>query len=601
MGLGEVSDMVGKKGVTRSKVSRATRRERGPERPLEAAPDSPVVFGLSLAGWLGRAQMQGAERPSEAPEQDQPASPGSAKGATRKKDKGTANSQSLHGEVWCLAKDGDFGKLIDQAMASLPGLGVDWYRARLLKRRSEPVLVPRPEGPLWLLALGGGEANGEPDSTPAAPAKARRDGGASLRPGTYGGARDAGATLATAILECGLTSLTVKFVGSSRAREEQLGLLVGLELGAYRYRSARAGDTRPWPALELCGFTAEALSQAAPLASGVNLARHLVNLPPCDLTPQSFAATLIQVFEPSPTLSVTVWEGDALAAEGMGLLAAVGQGATHGPRLVRLAYRPKGKAGGKSPLAIVGKGITFDSGGLDLKDAASMRLMKKDMGGAASVVGLAYWLQAAAVPVPVDFYLALAENAVDALSFHPGDVLTSRLGLSVEIDNTDAEGRLVLADAIDMAVRGEGTAAKGRERSRAPDLLIDLATLTGAMRVALGTRIAGMFSSDEELAADLLAAAAERGEPAWRMPLYGDYAGQLKSSVADLANSGPSRFGGAISAALFLKRFVGDVPWAHFDMYAWADGIFGGCQEIGGSGQCVQLLARFLERRAELS
>jgi leucyl aminopeptidase len=158
--------------------------------------------------------------------------------------------------------------------------------------------------------------------------------------------------------------------------------------------------------------------------------------------------------------------------------------------------------------------------------------------------------------------------------------------LTVEIDNTDAEGRLVLADALDVAVN-----AKGKD---APAAVINLATLTGAMRIALGTRLAGMFSTDDHLAGALLAAGQRRADPAWRMPLWMDYLSGLKSVVADIANSGPSRFGGAITAALFLQRFVGQTPWAHFDMYAWTDANVGGAAEVGGNGQCIQLLSDFL-------
>ena len=256
---------------------------------------------------------------------------------------------------------------------------------------------------------------------------------------------------------------------------------------------------------------------------------------------------------------------------------------------MHLKYRPKGSKRGQRPLAFVGKGVTFDTGGLDIKVSSGMRLMKKDMGGSASLCGLAYWLEQSQLAVPCDFYLALAENAVDKHSYRPGDILTARSGTTVEIDNTDAEGRLVLADAIDVAVKTKG--------ADAPEALIDLATLTGAMRVALGTRVAGLFANDDTLAETLLAAAQRTSEPSWRMPLYSDYLSSLRSSVADMANSGHSRFGGAIVAALFLQRFVGDIPWAHFDMYAWSDGNTGGCIEAGGTGQCVQLLADFLRAR----
>ncbi|MFN9068629.1 MAG: leucyl aminopeptidase family protein, partial [Bdellovibrionales bacterium] len=258
-------------------------------------------------------------------------------------------------------------------------------------------------------------------------------------------------------------------------------------------------------------------------------------------------------------------------------------GSPDAAQLVHIAYRPKNKST-KKPIAIVGKGVTFDTGGLDLKPAQAMRLMKKDMGGAASVMALAYWADLAQYEHPVDFYLALAENAVDGHSMRPGDVYRSRAGHLVEIDNTDAEGRLVLADALDVAAESQ------------PEVIINLATLTGACRVALGVELAGLFCNDDDLAQELAEAGQQSGDPNWRLPLVERYFSSYSSPVADFKNSGES-FGGAILAALFLQKFVKNIKWAHLDMYSWTDRTNGIFQSPGGNAQSVQALIHWLEKR----
>jgi len=272
----------------------------------------------------------------------------------------------------------------------------------------------------------------------------------------------------------------------------------------------------------------------------------------------------------------------------MGLLLGVGQGAENAPCLVHIKYRPSKKTKQK-PVAFVGKGITFDTGGLDIKPSAGMRLMKKDMGGAAAVAALAKWVDESAYPKPCDFYLALAENSVDGKSMRPGDVLTARNGLRIEIDNTDAEGRLVLADAIDVALT--------QKAADQPELLINVATLTGAIKVALGADVAGLFSNQDELAEDLQAAAHLAGDWVWRMPLVEKYASSLSSNFADCKNSSEG-FGGAITAALFLQKFVRGCPWAHLDIYAWTDKGQGPLSAGMANGQAVQLLIQYLSARA---
>ena len=457
---------------------------------------------------------------------------------------------------------------LKQLLPDLPA----WLIERAVRKRGEPQLFSRPEGPLWLLL---------PNYSRPGP-KAHSG---LLEPSPYAAARDiTGLMLLGAFPDYQLSELKLRFVEADNA--EILGALVGFELGHYRYRNVRSAKPQPLRLITE-GIDDEFLASAGRLGSAVNLARHLVNTPPAELDPRSFAAEATNLFKGSKTSKVEIWEGKRLEQERMGLLAAVGQAAAETARLVHIRYRPQGKARFSRPLAFVGKGVTFDTGGLDMKDSASMRLMKKDMGGAASVFALAYWVEQSGLDIACDFYLALAENAVSERAFHPGDVITSRAGFTVEIDNTDAEGRLVMADAIDVAVKAEA--------KDAPLALVDLSTLTGAMRVALGTRIAGYFATHDALADCVAQAAQQVGEPTWRLPLFQDYWPALKSSVADFTNSAASRFGGAITAALFLQRFVGNVPWVHFDLYAWTEGPLGGCAEPGGNGQAVQLLAHALQ------
>lgn len=457
---------------------------------------------------------------------------------------------------------------LKQLLTDLPA----WLIERALRKRGEPQLWARAEGPLWLLV---------PNHYRPGP-KAH---GGLLEPSAYGAARDiTGLMMMVAFPDYQLSELQVRFIEADDA--EVLGALVGLEMGLYRFKNERAAKPLNLR-IVTHGVDDGFLETAGRIGSAVNLARHLVNTPPAELNPATFAAAAVNLFKGSKTTKVDVWEGKRLEQERLGLLAAVGQGATETARLVHIRYRPKGKPRFQRPLAFVGKGVTFDTGGLDIKDSASMRLMKKDMGGAASVFALAAWVEQTSLDVACDFYLALAENSVSDRAFHPGDVITSRAGHTVEIDNTDAEGRLVMADAMDVAVKAEA--------KDAPLALIDLSTLTGAMRVALGTRIAGYFSTHDGLADCVAQAGQIVGEPTWRMPLYQDYWPSLKSSVADFANSSASRFGGAITAALFLQRFVGQVPWVHFDLYAWTDVPVGGCVEAGGNGQGVQLLIHALQ------
>jgi leucyl aminopeptidase len=518
------------------------------------------IFGLSLQGWTSASL--GPEKSDDSTN-------------TKNLKDAKSSAKDVNGRIVFVG-----GQVSRDISAGGLGLGTAsipaWQWERASKRRGELALMVGDEGPLWLVQA-------------AVPKKAGSHGGL-LDTSPYGQARDLVGQAAIMALEYGLASLSVECIQASL--EEQRGVLVGLELASYRFKLVRqkaTSNAKPRPALAISGVDASLGREASALGVGTNVARHLVNLPAGDLNPTTYAAALTAVFSSSPTMRVEVWQGRKLEQERCGLLAAVGRAAPEPAALVRLSYRPKGKARFAKPLALVGKGITFDTGGIDLKDADSMRLMKKDMGGSAALAGLACYLEASGSDVPCDIYLALAENAVSGDAFRPGDILTARGGQTVEIHNTDAEGRLVLADAIDVALSQKG--------ADAPWALIDLATLTGAMRIALGTRIGGLFANDDELATQLLAAGQQAGDPCWRMPLYKDYSAQLKTVFADVANASQGRFGGAITAALFLQRFVADARWAHIDLYAWGEGL-GALAEPGGSGQGVQVLAQFLRTEA---
>ncbi len=379
---------------------------------------------------------------------------------------------------------------------------------------------------------------------------------------------------------------SVHWHGLGLDEEEVLGSLVGLEMAAYR---AQGLDSTPSLDLQYYGPLSQTRlnrlhSRAQALGKAVNLARYLVDLPPMEKRPLDYAQGIKGLFQGQKLVKLQIWDEKRLQKERMGMHLAVGAASPQPPRLVHLSYRPGGTAK-IPPVAFVGKGITFDTGGLNLKPGNSMRLMKKDMGGSATLVGLAYWTAQTRLKIPCDFYLPLAENAVDGHSFRPGDVLTARNGLRVEIDNTDAEGRLVLGDALALA-----SEKKGPER---PRYLIDVATLTGAIKVGLGCDLGGLFSSDDHLAEALLRSSQLRGDKIWRMPLMPSQRKRLESSVADLANC-TNGFGGAISAAMFLKEFTNSIPWAHLDIYAWMDAPQGPFAKSGGSGQAVQGLSQFL-------
>lgn len=296
-----------------------------------------------------------------------------------------------------------------------------------------------------------------------------------------------------------------------------------------------------------------ARGDAIALAQAMALARDLIDTPAADMGPAALAAAAAEQARQFGA-SLDVITGEALIDRNFPLVHAVGRAGDEAPRLIDLSWgQPE-----HPRLTLVGKGITFDSGGLNIKPTGAMALMKKDMGGAATALALARLVMQAGLKVRLRLLIPAAENSIDARAMRPGDVLASRAGKSIEITNTDAEGRLVLADALSLAMEDK------------PDLLLDFATLTGAARVALGPELPALFTPDETLAADLAAAATATDDPLWRLPLWPGYAEQLKSSIADMVNSTEGPFAGAITAALFLQAFVPQgTAWAHLDTYAW--------------------------------
>ncbi|MHB1517639.1 MAG: leucyl aminopeptidase [Acidimicrobiales bacterium] len=340
---------------------------------------------------------------------------------------------------------------------------------------------------------------------------------------------------------------------------------VGGMLGAYRFDRHKSHDgDRGLSTLVLqptesdgTGEAARGASRGARIAESVAFARDLVNEPPSSLTPERLADAVVARFQGVPGVTVDVWHEDRITAERLGGLLGVARGSSRPPRLVRIEYRPSDpvEADGRVPhVALVGKGITFDSGGLSLKTASGMETMKTDMAGAAAVFGAVDAVAALGSRLRVTAIAPLTENMPGGSAIKPGDVLVTRNGKTIEVLNTDAEGRLVLADALCLA------------SELGPDAIIDLATLTGAAVVALGKEIAGLFGNDDDLSRLVQAAGSRAGEPSWLLPLPDDYRSHIDSDVADMRNVGRAGQAGAIAAAMLLREFVGDSPWVHLDI-----------------------------------
>ena len=351
---------------------------------------------------------------------------------------------------------------------------------------------------------------------------------------------------------------------------------LGWALSAYRFSRYRA----PFPdGPRLCLPEGVEEGGLRRIAEAVFLGRDLVNTPANDLGPDALEAAAT-AFAGRVGATVTAVRGDALR-EGFPLIHAVGQAASEPPRLVDIRWGdPAAPA-----VTVVGKGVTFDTGGLDIKPESGMALMKKDMAGAATALALAAMVTGAGLPIRLRVLLPIVENSIAGPAFRPGDVYRSRKGPTVEVGNTDAEGRLILADALALACE---------ER---PALLVDLATLTGAARVALGPDLPPFYTDDEGLAREIAAASAAVHDPVWRMPLWSPYDALLAGKVADLSNVSAGPFAGSVTAALFLRRFVEPgVPWVHFDIFGWTPAGKPGRPE-GGEVQAARLLFRLLADR----
>ena len=374
--------------------------------------------------------------------------------------------------------------------------------------------------------------------------------------------------------------------GRYRIEGQQPGkALFGWMSAQYRFDRYRAKAEARGPRVLLTSDVGTIAPMVAEMRATA-LVRDMVNTPAADMGPAAIEKQAERIAKAHGG-KVTVTKGEALE-QGYPMIHAVGRAAAkhHAPRLIEITWgkdsHPK--------IALVGKGISFDSGGLDIKPSSGMRWMKKDMGGAAHVLALAELVMASGLPVRLHCLVAAAENAISADAFRPGDVLTSRLGLTVEIGNTDAEGRLVLGDAL----------AKASEDK--PELIVDFATLTGAARVALGPDLPPLFANDDALAEAMLVGGIDRDDPLWRMPLWDGYADLLETDIADLGNAGSSAFAGTITAALFLKRFVGEgIAWAHVDTFAWRPsakhGRPKGGAALGMRAAWAMLQARYDRRR----
>jgi leucyl aminopeptidase len=315
-------------------------------------------------------------------------------------------------------------------------------------------------------------------------------------------------------------------------------------------------------------------------AEATALTRDLINTPAADMMPENLGDTAVTMAERFGA-EVSQIIGDELLTQNYPTIHAVGRASVHAPRLIDLTWGNKSHP----KVTLVGKGVCFDSGGLDLKPAAGMRNMKKDMGGSAHVLGLAQLIMAHNLPLNLRVLIPAVENAVSNNAFRPGDVITTRKGISVEIDNTDAEGRLVLCDALAEAENDQ------------PELLVDFATLTGAMRVALGTELPGFFSTNDDVATGITTSGNRLSDPVWRMPLHDAYRDMLKSQVADMTNCSTTPFGGAITAALYLQEFLSDnTDWVHFDVMAFNVRHLPG-RPLGGEAFGIRAVFDYLQNR----
>jgi len=405
---------------------------------------------------------------------------------------------------------------LDDALAALPDAAAAHAKAAAFKAKpGEVVMLPGGEGPEAL--LGAGPARSAFDVADAAMALPEGDWAVEGAPDSWDPTQTA----------------------------------VALAFGGYQFTRYKSATRAPARFVAPKGAD---VAEAARTVAGAQLTRDLVNTPAGDMLPSHLEAEARNLAG-AHGAAVRVTTGDALLnpEDVYPMIHAVGRASVDAPRLIEFEWGEETHP----RLALVGKGVCFDSGGLDIKPADGMLLMKKDMGGAANVLGLAAMIMGAKLPVRLHVLIPAVENAIAGNAFRPGDILDSRKGLTVEIGNTDAEGRLVLADALTKALESE------------PDLLIDMATLTGAARIALGPQVSPFYTEDAALAGEIAAAGAAVDDPVWRMPLWDGYDEWLDSPIADLSSTG-GRFAGSITAALFLRRFAkGAKAWVHFDIFAW--------------------------------
>lgn len=402
------------------------------------------------------------------------------------------------------------------------------------------------------------------------------DGGAS-RPAVL---RKAAGAAARRLSERGVVASALQQNGD---REGTAAVAEGFVLASYRYNKLKS---EPHPVklqrVMVLGADDAAVERGSARAEATLLARDLINEPAATLTPEALARRAREVADVGG-LECSVLEPDAIAARGLNGVLSVAKGSEVPPRFIELRYRPKDPTG---RVALVGKGVTFDSGGLSLKDGKNMETMKTDMSGAAAVIGAMSAVQRLGVTLEIDAYIPAVENMPSGDALKPGDVIEHYGGKTAEVLNTDAEGRLILADALALAAETK------------PDAVVDVATLTGSIMVALGRDITGLFCNNDDLAAQLEAASDAAGELMWRMPLHQDYRKQIDSEIADFKNVG-TRYGGSIVAALFLKEFVPDeVPWAHLDIAGPARSESDDDEgPKGGTGVATRTLLSWLETR----
>lgn len=377
------------------------------------------------------------------------------------------------------------------------------------------------------------------------------------------------------------------------AREAGQAFAEGLRLGSYRFLEYKSKKDKADVSVEDVTIVEPHKAKAAQIEKGIEtarilcdgifFARDLVNTPSGHLTPNKLADAAQSTVTKGSRISIKIFDEAAMAKLGMQAALAIGSGSVRAPVGVHLVYRPKGKA--KKKIALVGKAVTFDSGGLSLKPSDAMITMKSDMAGAATIIGLFKALPKLAPDVEVHGIFLAVENMPSGNACRPGDIVKAMNGTTIEILNTDAEGRVTLADALSYAQKLK------------PDAIIDVATLTYAVVIALGDDIAGLMTNNRKLSQKILNAAAESGEALWELPLHQPYAEHVKSKLADIKNTGAGRAAGAITAAFFLSHFVGETPWAHVDIAgpSFVEKETRADMPLGGTGFGIRLLARYLQ------